>query len=304
MEKKEKALVIVNPKSGRIKVKSQLFNIADYFSQSGIETTVYTTAARGDARDYARDLSGNFDFVVARGGDGTLNEVLNGIMRAEVKKPVGYIPAGTTNDFAKTMRIPSDTKKAIEVIVKNEPHPHDLGVLNDEIYFSYTASFGLFTRASYATPQGYKNLFGYYAYLIEGAKELLHMRPLQVKITCDGVVYEGEYIFVAVTNSLSVGGIMKYSPDLPNFNDGKFEVLLAKKPPTLKEITELVLDARKQQYDERYITILQGAEIICECEEEIPWTLDGEYGGKYKTTTLRCLQNAIELFSEPEAEDE
>lgn len=298
MEKKEKALVIVNPKSGRIKVRSQLFNIADHFSQNGIETTVYTTSARGDARDYARDLAQNFDFVVARGGDGTLNEVINGIMRAEEKRPVGYIPAGTTNDFAKTMGIPTDTKKAIEVIVKNPPHYHDIGVLNDELYFAYTASFGLFAKASYATPQGYKNLFGYYAYLLEGAKELFNLKSIPVKITCDGVVYEDEYALVSITNSLSVGGIAKFDRDFVDFNDGKFEVLLAKKPPTIKEVAELILAVRHQEFDEKYITILQGSEIICESEEEIPWTVDGEYGGKYKKTSLRCLQNAIQVFSE------
>lgn len=296
--KKERALVIINPKSGRIRVKSQLFNIADHFSQNGIETTVYTTSGRGDATDYARDLSENFDIVVARGGDGTLNEVLNGVMKAPVLKPIGYIPAGTTNDFAKTMNIPTDTKKAIELIINGDPHPQDIGILNEETYFMYTASFGLFTKASYATPQGYKNLFGYYAYLMEGAKELFNLKPIHMKLTCDGVEYEGDYILGAVTNSLSVGGILKYNEDLPDFNDGKFEILLAKKPPSVKDIAEMVLAARKGTFDERYITIFQGSEIICESEEEVPWTIDGEYGGKYTRSTLRCCQNAVEIFRE------
>ncbi len=296
MEKKDKVLVIFNPKSGRLKAKGQNFDIADFFSRNGVETTVMTTSGKGDAVDFAREHCGEHDLVIARGGDGTLNEVVNGIMKSGNIRPVGYIPAGTTNDFAKTMNIPVDAKQALELILNSEPHNHDLGVMNEDIYFTYTASFGLFTRASYATPQGYKNLFGYYAYLFEGAKELTNLKPIKMKLTCDGVVYEGEYIMGAITNSLSVGGILKYEKSMPDFTDGKFEIMLVKKPPHMVTIAEMVLNAKKSKFDERYISIFQGSDIVCETEEELPWTIDGEYGGKYTKTTLRCCNNAIEVF--------
>ena len=234
MQNRKKALVIVNPRSGRLKVGPQMFNIADYFTKNNIETTVYTTAGSGDAKRFAEQMAVEHDILVCRGGDGTLNEVINGLKLSGAAIPVGYIPAGTSNDFANTVGIPTKAKRAIDLIVNGTAYQHDLGAYGDNGYFVYTASFGIFTKASYATSQNAKNIFGYPAYLAAGIPELRHVKEYQLKITCDGRETEGKYIFGAVTNSLVVGGIIHYDRDIVDFNDGKFEFILAKKPATAR----------------------------------------------------------------------
>ena len=296
MPRYNRVLVIINPRSGRLKVRQQLFDIASCFSENGCETTVFTTRGKGDALRYAADMSDRFDAVVCRGGDGTLNEVVNGVMRAKVRRPIGYLPAGTSNDFAHTMGIPAVGRKAVELIVNGTPKPHDIALFNDERYLNYTASFGVFTKASYATPQGQKNLFGYGAYLYAGAKDFTSVKPIPCKVTCDGKVYEGDYIFGSITNSLAVGGFLHYDPKDIRFDDGIFEMILVTKPNSAKEWYDLISGAHKQRLDERFITSIKGKEFTIEGSQKIAWSLDGEFGGEHRLSTLKVIQNGVEII--------
>lgn len=297
MDNAKRVLVIINPKSGKIRVKNQLFNIASFFSKcGGYETTVYTTNGRGEATKYARLLADKFDIIVCRGGDGTLNEVVNGLMQSGVRVPLGYIPSGTTNDFASSLGVPADAREAVKIITQSKALPHDIGIMNDEKYFGYTASFGLFTRSSYSTSQLAKNYFGYVSYLVNGIREVKDMRSIHMKITCDGKVMEDDYLFGSVSNALVCGGIIKYDRSFVGFSDGKFELTIAKKPKTFPELVDVVLKAARKNYDERYITIMQGSEITFESDEEVPWTIDGEFGGAHKVCNIKCLHQAIDIY--------
>lgn len=295
---KKKVLVIINPCSGRYTVRNQLLHIADDFTKAGFETTVYTTQKRGDATEYAKQFAGQYDLIVCRGGDGTFNETVNGILASGIDVPLGYIPSGTTNDFANSLNIPTTAKKAIDLICSAEPQYLDMGQINNGRFFCYTASFGVFTKCSYSTSQKFKNVFGYSAYVVEGLKELRGFKPMPMRIECDGTVYEGEYAFGAISSSLNIGGIIKYKPEDISFDDGMFELNLAKMPHGVKMWTnrakELLID---HTYNEDMFTLTKGSHFVIESlADEIPWTLDGEYGGAYKITEIDCRKQVIRVF--------
>lgn len=295
---KKKVLVIINPCSGRYTVRNQLLHIADDFTKAGFETTVYTTQKRGDATEYAKQFAGQYDLIVCRGGDGTFNETVNGILASGIDVPLGYIPSGTTNDFANSLNIPTTAKKAIDLICSAEPQYLDMGQINNGRFFCYTASFGVFTKCSYSTSQKFKNVFGYSAYVVEGLKELRGFKPMPMRIECDGTVYEGEYAFGAISSSLNIGGIIKYKPEDISFDDGMFELNLAKMPHGVKMWTnrakELLID---HTYNEEMFTLSKGSHFVIESlADEIPWTLDGEYGGAYKITEIDCRKQVIRVF--------
>lgn len=295
---KKKVLVIINPCSGRYTVRNQLLHIADDFTKAGFETTVYTTQKRGDATEYAKQFAGQYDLIVCRGGDGTFNETVNGILASGIDVPLGYIPSGTTNDFANSLNIPTTAKKAIDLICSAEPQYLDMGQINNGRFFCYTASFGVFTKCSYSTSQKFKNVFGYSAYVVEGLKELRGFKPIPMRIECDGTVYEGEYAFGAISSSLNIGGVIKYKPEDISFDDGMFELNLAKMPHGIKTWTnrakEILID---HTYNEEMFTLSKGSHFVIESlADEIPWTLDGEYGGAYKITEIDCRKQVIRVF--------
>lgn len=296
MPRRNKVLVIINPRSGRLRVRSQLFDIASCFSENGCETTVFTTRAKGDAERYAAAMADRFDIVVCRGGDGTLNEVVNGIMRAKEKKPIGFLPAGTSNDFAHTLGIPDQGKKAVLAIVNGSPVLHDIGIFNNERYVNYTASFGLFTKSSYSTPQPAKNLLGYGAYLSVAVKELSQIKTHRLKVTCDGEVFEGDYVFGSVTNALAVGGFIHYKKEEVDFNDGIFEMVLVKKPDNIRQWYDALKGAYKGNFDDRFVTLIRGREFKFESDQAISWSLDGEYGGEHRLSTFKVIQSGIEII--------
>lgn len=296
MPRRNKVLVIINPRSGRLRVRSQLFDIASCFSENGCETTVFTTRAKGDAERYAAAMADRFDIVVCRGGDGTLNEVVNGIMRAKEKKPIGFLPAGTSNDFAHTLGIPDQGKKAVLAIVNGSPVLHDIGIFNNERCVNYTASFGLFTKSSYSTPQPAKNLLGYGAYLSVAVKELSQIKTHRLKVTCDGEVFEGDYVFGSVTNALAVGGFIHYKKEEVDFNDGIFEMVLVKKPDNIRQWYDALKGAYKGNFDDRFVTLIRGREFKFESDQAISWSLDGEYGGEHRLSTFKVIQSGIEII--------
>ena len=299
---KKKVLVIVNPRSGRIVASRLAFNYGNQFRNTDYEPFIRMTTGRGDATDIACRLADKFDVIMCRGGDGTLSETINGILKSGKDVPVACIPGGTTNDFAKSNGIPLMSDEAINLVLTSDPVPQDVGSFGDERYFIYTASFGLFTKASYATPQSIKNKFGYISYLVGGATELTNIKKIHAKVTCDGEEYEDDYIFGSVTNSLAVGGgVFRFSKDMMSFDDGLFELVLVKMPKNVKELAKLALCLKSGEYDKNFFTIIKGKEFSFDFgEQEIPWTLDGEFGGDTKNIELKCHKHAIKLYKPTE----
>lgn len=297
INKKKRALVIVNPKAGKLRVKSQVLDLTT-LSISGIEPTMCATTARGDATRYVTDMGKNFDFIICRGGDGTFNEVVNGIMQLEKKKPVGYIPSGTTNDLAKTLNLPSNTRRNLEVIIGGHTLPHDLGLFNQERYFSYISCFGAFTQTSYITPQSKKNAMGHAAYILEAFKYVKDIRPIHTKVVIDGEELEGDYIFGSVSNSTSVARMVKLNPKVVKLADGKFELMLVKNPKTLARWKDVVIAATKTfDYEKSGCMVFkQGKKIEFFFDSPIPWTVDGEYidGGRH--VVIENKHKAINIY--------
>lgn len=234
----KRLLLILNPCSGKKRANRALAEIVSIFNRGGYDVTVYTTAARGDATQVAASRCREFDCVVCAGGDGTFNEVVSGVYAAGSDTPIGYIPAGSTNDFASSMHLSRNLLQAARDIVEGEPRTLDLGSFNGRC-FSYVASFGAFTRASYATSQSVKNALGHLAYVLGGIKELPSIRSRHVRFLLDHeTVLEDDYIFGAISNSTSVAGILTLSPEIVDMNDGVFELLLVRKPQSLMELSD------------------------------------------------------------------
>ena len=297
LSNRKKALLIINPCAGRRKLKPQLVDIANLFTRGGLETTMYTTTCKGDAERMAATLGKNYDIIVCRGGDGTFSEVVNGVMKLEKRPPLGYIPSGTTNDLAKTLGLPPNTQKCIKTILRNQALRNDVGKFNDT-YFAYTASFGAFSECSYSTPQKLKNVMGHSAYMYEATRAVKNIKPIHAKVKCEEYEDEDDYIFGTVSNSYSLGGVVKLNPHTVGLNDGEFEVMLIKKPEDVKTWTSTITSIITKNYDERYIKFFRTGHIEFEFDEENPpaWTTDGEFAGTPVKLTIDNIQNAIRIF--------
>lgn len=274
--KTRKLLMILNPRAGKSKSRGPLFDAAALLSQAGWLLSIHVTSAPGDAAETAAREGGRYDLVVAVGGDGTLNEVVSGLVRLRRPPMLGYLPQGSTNDFAASLHISSDPAEAAAAIARNVPRLLDVGFWNGRS-FLYVASFGAFTRTSYAAPQNAKNALGHFAYILEGMKDLSTLRPYRVRLAADGERLDGEYLFGAVCNSTSIGGLMKLDPERVVLDDGLFELLLIPNPKTAADLQSLVHALLNQQYDSQGLVFRHVSSIRLETEEELPWSLDGEY---------------------------
>ena len=288
-------LFIVNPRAGKTKSSAPLFDAVATFGKAGYLVKVALTQAAGDAARFAAQWGGDFDLVVCAGGDGTLNGTLSGLMQLETRPPVGYLPNGSTNDFAASLRIPATVPEAARAVVEGTPRPLDLGTHNDR-YFSYVASFGAFTKASYSAPQETKNALGHFAYILEGMKDLNTLRPYHIRLTADGEVLDGDYLFGAVCNSTSIGGLMKLDPERVVLDDGKFEMLLVPSPKTAADLQNLVLALLNQQYDSQGLVFRHVSSLRLETEEELPWSLDGEYAPSVPVVDIVNRQRALRML--------
>ena len=296
-------MFVMNPYAGMRKAAKVLPEILAVFNRAGFDVRVYITAEPGDAIGAVERLAEGMDLVACSGGDGTFNETVTGLMRANLDLPIGYIPAGSTNDFATSLGLPSDCVEAARRIVEGTPYTIDAGKFGQR-YFSYVASFGAFTRASYSTPQSAKNLLGHAAYILEGMQELSQIRKHHVKLTLDdGEVLEDDYVFGAICNSTSVGGIMTLDPSQVDLRDGKFEVLLVRAPKNLQEIPECLLSLQKQQYNNAMMTFRSASRITVEAEPDMPWTLDGEKESGHETVQVQNLHRAIRIIRKEEEKD-
>ena len=291
----KKLLFVMNPNAGTRRANRYLPDILSIFSQAGYTVTVHMTAGPGDGAVAVERLAPGMDLVACCGGDGTLNETITGLLRSGTDIPIGYIPAGSTNDFAASLQIPSNVLDAARSIVSGKPCRYDIGKFGDR-YFSYVASFGAFTRASYATPQNIKNALGHTAYLLEGIQELSQLRPTHVRLELDDQVIEDDFLFGAISNSTSVGGILTLDPSQVDLGDGKFELLLIRAPRDLSEISECLRVLHSQKYCCNMITFLSTTHVRVLANPEMIWTLDGERADGSAVIQVNNLHHAIQLI--------
>ena len=290
-----KLLLIINPVAGRNQAQADLFKRVRVFAEHDCEVTVYPTRGPQDCTRKVLADAGRFDLVVCCGGDGTLNEMVSGMMQREDPVPMGYIPLGSTNDFAASLHLPSHVEEAALRCVEGTAFHMDVGSLNDR-YFNYIAAFGAFTEASYATPQQIKNALGHLAYILEGVKSLGRLQPIHVRITADGETFEEDYLFGAVTNTVSLGGVLRLDPSRVLLDDGMYELLLVKNPQHPAEAQAMLSALMLQNYDGPLVRMLRASDILFESNHEISWTIDGEFGGSFSTTHILNNKNAVTLM--------
>ena len=295
----ERILLLLNPCAGQKRANRFMPEIIRLYNERGYECVCYVTAGSGDATRYLAAHAAGFARIVCIGGDGTLNETISGLIEGGVSCPVGYIPAGTTNDYASSLGLSGDVMQAAVDAVDGRVFRFDLGEFNGRS-FIYTASCGAFAKTSYTTPQLTKNLLGHLAYVLEGIKDLPNLKPIHLKATAGNAVYEDEYLFCSITNSISVGGILKLDPDLVRLNDGLFEVMLVKNPTTPAQWTRILMALRTSELNNEMIDFFTAQSLRVETAGEIEWTLDGERGERGREFTVRNLNQRIELVL-PEA---
>ena len=294
----KKLLFIVNPRAGKTRSHAPLYDAIRIFGEAGCLVSVQQTKRSGDAVCIASEQGRDFDLVVCHGGDGTLNETVNGIMRLapEERPPIGYLPGGSTNDFAASLSIPSEPPLAAQTVMRFEPQALDVGRFNRR-HFVYVASFGAFTRASYRVPQDIKNVFGHFAYLLDGVRDLDTLHPYPMKITADGEVFDGKFLFGAISNSTSIAGMMKLSPESVAFDDGKFEMLLVPVPKRPGALSHIIHALLYQEYEHSEDIIFRHVKkVTAETSSDIPWTLDGEYAPSEPLIEIGIENNAIRML--------
>ena len=291
----KKMLFVMNPYSGMRRASKYLADIIALYNRAGYEVTVHMTGGQGDATQVVESRAKDMDIVVCCGGDGTFNETISGLLRAGADVPVGYIPAGSTNDFASSLKLPTNIMQAALDVVEGEPVAYDVGKFGDR-YFSYVASFGAFTRASYSTPQSVKNALGHTAYVLEGINELSQIKNEHVRMEIDGQVIEDDFLFGAISNSTSVGGILTLSPEIVDMADGQMEVLLVRAPRNLTEITECIQAVQSQKYNCSMITFQSARHVRIYADPQMPWTLDGEREEGHECVDAVSLHHAIRLM--------
>ena len=291
----KKLLFVVNGHSGKGQIKNKLLDIIDIMIKEGYHVQVHTTQEREDATKVVREQAKYYDLVVCSGGDGTLDEAVTGMMQSEVRTPLGYIPAGSTNDFANSLEIPKDMIQAAKTAVLGVPFSCDVGEFNGD-YFIYVAAFGIFTDVSYATSQELKNALGHVAYILEGAKRLYTIKTYHMRVEYEDQVIEDEFIYGMITNSNSVGGFKNMTGKNVLLDDGKFEVTLIRKPKNLVELNEILASLSNMIDDTDAIYSFKSDCITFYAEEKVPWTLDGEYGGNPQEVKISNQQQALEIM--------
>lgn len=292
-----KILFILNPCAGKLRGKQNIDTILGVYKKyPDISVELFETTARGDATRIAAERGNEFDRIVCCGGDGTLNETVAGLMSLENIPPVGYIPAGSTNDFAATLGITGSFEQNTERTITGKPSVIDIGRFNDR-YFSYTASFGAFTQTSYAAPQKIKNSLGHFAYFLQAAKDLNTIRPYHATVIADEKVYDEDFVFGAVCNSTSIGGFMKLKPELVDLKDGLFEAVLIKNPKNPAELASIASAILSHNFESnKHIILFHASSLTVKTDGNIPWSLDGEYDAGLAENTIENRHHAISII--------
>lgn len=289
-----KLLFVFNPHSGKAQIKNSLLQIVDIFVKAGYEVTVHPTQAQRDAYNTVKNKASQYDLVVCSGGDGTLNETVCGLMACGTPVKLGYIPAGTTNDFASNLGISKNMVEAARAIVNGAEFRCDIGSFNDA-YFTYISAFGAFTEVAYQTPQPVKNMLGHLAYVLEGIKHLASIKTYALTVEHDGEILEGEFVFGMVSNSMSVGGFKSMGEAGILLDDGLFEVALVRMPKNPIDLQQTINDLLKFQVDSDYISFFKTASVRIRCNEPLAWTLDGEFGGQVNDVLIENHSKALSI---------
>ena len=290
----KKLLFVFNPLSGKALIKNYLFEIVDIMVKAEYDVTIYPTQRVNDAREKVEKEAAGYDLIVCSGGDGTLDETVGGLMNCGRRIPLGYIPAGSTNDFATSLGIPKDMIQAAHIAVNGKPYSCDVGWFNGN-NFIYVAAFGLFTNVSYKTSQEWKNVLGHAAYILEGIKSLHEIPAFRMQVECDNSFFQDEFIYGMITNSTSVGGFKGMTGPDVELNDGVFEVTLIKKPRNPMELNEIIASLINLVDDTDMIYSFKTNCVKFTSKKEIPWTLDGEYGGDHIEVEIRNIQKAVDI---------
>ena len=285
-------MLIVNPRAGRSRSLAPLLNAISLFSEADYLVSLRQTTGQGDATRFVRENGAAFDRIVCYGGDGTLNETVTGLMDLPVPPPLGYIPGGSTNDFAASLHLSDQPAEAAKQILDSSGKKLDVGTFNGRP-FVYVASFGALTKASYSAPQSAKNDLGHLAYILEGVKDLSTLRPYEATVTADGETFSGSFLFGAVTNATSVGGLMKLPEDQVVLDDGRFELLLIPNPKSPLDLQALLRSLLLQDYTGDGVIFRHASDIVVETPESFPWTLDGEYGPGQERIEIHNLKQKL-----------
>ena len=291
----KRMLFVMNPCAGTRRAGRYLADLLGLFNRAGVETLVHITSEAGEATGVVKARAKDVDVVVCCGGDGTFNETIAGLLESGADVPVGYIPAGSTNDFAAGLGLSSDIMEAAEDILRGEPVAYDMGRFGSR-YFSYVASFGAFTRTSYSTPQSIKNALGHTAYLLAGIPEISQIHKEHVRMELDGKVVEDDFLFGAISNATSVGGVLSLDPERVDLRDGKLEVLLVRAPADLMEISDCLRAVQSQKYECDMITFRSASSIRVYADPAMPWTLDGEREEGHACVDVENIHRAVRII--------
>ncbi|MBQ4090545.1 MAG: diacylglycerol kinase family lipid kinase [Clostridia bacterium] len=293
-------LLIVNPVAGKLRARSTLMDILEVYSAANLDVNVRLSQYRGHSRELARNAKADmYDRIVCIGGDGTLNEVISGVLESGENIPLGYIPLGSTNDFANSISLPKDPAAAAKLSIEGAPCQLDIGDFNTNRKFSYIASFGVFTSASYSAPQSVKNALGHFAYILEGVKSLqdiINLKCYSLHIEADDKVYDGDYMFGAIANSTSIGGILKLNSEMVDMSDGLFEMMLIRRINNISELNQVVLSLAKSDYKNKMFDFIHASSFKITANTEIKWSLDGEEAPGGTEVSISNLHNAITIY--------
>ena len=292
---KKRMLFLFNPTAGKGKIKAHLWEIVDIFNKGGYEVIIHATQCSRDAYEQVKIYEDQVDLIVCSGGDGTLDEVVTGLVEKNSNTPVGYLPAGSTNDFANSLFMPKDIVEMARNIMEEVPYCCDIGKFNDST-FVYVAAFGLFTEVSYATDQELKNTLGHLAYLLEGLKSLVDIKAYHMKISSDELTVENDFIYGMITNSRSVGGFRNLTGKNVDMDDGLFEVTLIARPRNPLELNEIVTALVTATDNTELVHTFKTSHLNIETEETVAWTLDGEFGGNVRNAEIRIMRKGLNLY--------
>jgi len=293
----KKLLLIVNPAAGRGAYKTNFADALHLLSRGGYAVTLLFTSGRGDATRFAAEYAAAYDVAACTGGDGTLSEVLAGLMQLESPPPVGYFPMGTANDVATTLGLPkNDAFAAARRLLAGKPHPFDVGGFGEHDYFAYVAAFGAFTEVSYATPQDQKKMLGHLAYVLQGMQQLPKIEPIPVRVEYDDGVFEGKVLYGSMSNSTSVAGIVHLPEAMVSLGDGRSELVLVRDPGNVAAFAEIVSSVLSERFDSDNLLILHTKKARFHFEKPVAWTRDGEAGGEYTDIEVRNIKCPVELI--------
>jgi YegS/Rv2252/BmrU family lipid kinase len=288
-------LFVYNPTAGKGQIRSKISHIVEIIGATGASIVIHPTLSKGDAYDFLRaklEIIPDIDRIIVSGGDGTLNEAVGAVLDTQIQVPIGYIPAGTMNDFGYSLKIPRNIIKAAELAATGEPFTCDSGSINGR-YFVYTAAFGLFSAVSYETPQVMKNFIGRAAYLLSGISKLVSVKPFEARFTIKDEVVEGDFLIGFVANALSVGGFHGITGRHVSFDDGLFELLLVRMPKNLLDLNEIIIKFGAKDFDSELIYNAHFSEMEFECAGEMPWAIDGEDGGDIRSGKIEVVRHSV-----------